>query len=482
MAELKLLDPKTIGTNRYNPRKTFDDVAIGELAQSIKELGLLQPPTVYHNGGSYVVLCGERRVMACVKLELTEIPCNVVEAPADEHQALQLALVENLQREDLSIAEEAPAIVSLVEGGMKRSAIAKALGKSTGYVGTRYALAHHPEVLAAYIGLVGDMEAWALVGGIESLEIRARIIRSSKIAPPDKGSLNTVRALEKHLGTDLEERQLSQFVQEYSNPKNKIERCVGEGYGCDKERCKHFQELGSTVAGWLGLKTANTWSFVYLCSAEDKVCLTYKKDREKAALKKVEAVDPGRLLDRERMYLKGEWEVFDMESDWGKDCAECKNRYEIPDALHRVTKGLVFPYVYCTANDGACFETKKKAFDQATQESEEERASKRTWITREEAEQKTDEELHEVVNKSINDYPAEHLESADDQAVAVLVERGSIPTVTAAVTWSKFEPPEECDNEECFFVKFYGYSCPESCPHSEDGEPRAEAPKEGAAA
>ncbi len=494
MAELKLVDPKKISGNPFNPRRDFDEEALGELAQSIKELGLLQPPTVYPEGDlhktiipkgmEYVVLCGERRVRACQKLGLKEIPCNVVPEPASEQEALQLALVENLQREDLSIAEEAPAICSLVEGGMKRAALAKALGKSPNYVGSRYAVAKHPEVLEAFLANGGkDLEAWSLVGGIESADIRKRIIKSCCSWPPDKGGLNTVRALEKHLGTDLKARQLSQFVQQYANPKNKIERCVGEGYGCDKEKCKHFQEFGARVAGWLGLKAENNWSYTYICSAEDQVCLTYKKDREKAAIKKVEAIDPARLIDSTSTYVDGKFTDVDMAELGEKKCAGCRQRYEVPMALRRSLKAPEFPYVYCVASDGSCFEAKKKAYDKALEVGEKTRH--RTWLSHAEAQQKTDEELEQLVIDEIMKRPEDVLEGADDQAVCVLEERGCIPEISVEIIWTQFEPPEECNAEEpegCWFGR-QGHSCPDMCPHQADGEPKdPEASDEGEAA
>jgi ParB/RepB/Spo0J family partition protein len=495
MAEVKLIDPKKISGNPFNPRRDFNEEALDELAQSIKELGLLQPPTVYPEGDlhrtispkgmEYVVLCGERRVKACQKLRLKEIACNVIEEPANEQEALQLALVENLQREDLSIAEEAPAICSLVEGGMKRAALAKALGKSPNYVGSRYAVAKHAEVLEAFLANGGkDLEAWSLVGGIESADIRRRIIKScSSYMGPDKGAVNTVRALEKHLGTDLKARQLSQFVQQYANPKNKIERCAGEGFGCDKEKCKHFQELGARVAGWLGLKAENTWSYTYLCSAEDQVCLTYKKDREKAALKKVESIDPARLLDSTNAYFDGEWTKIDMEELCDKKCTGCWQRYEVPTALRRSLEVPEYPYVYCVAADGSCFDAKKKAYDKALEGGD--KKSYRTWLSREEAQQKTDEELEQLVIEEIRKRPEDVLEGSDNQAVYVLGERGFIPEISVEITWTKFEPPEECTEDQpegCWFA-VGGYSCPEMCPHAEDGQPKdPETADEGATA
>ena len=120
------------------PRKSFDETALAELADSIREHGIIQPLTVRKlSSGYYQIIAGERRWRAARMAGLTEVPAVVVEA--DDRKAAELALVENLQREDLNPMEEAAGFQALMEGyhmtqeeaaqrvGKSRSAVANAL-------------------------------------------------------------------------------------------------------------------------------------------------------------------------------------------------------------------------------------------------------------------------------------------------------------------------------------------------------------------
>jgi ParB family chromosome partitioning protein len=89
----------------FQPRRTFDEAKIEELASSIRNQGIIQPLVVRHNGDGYELIAGERRWRAAIKAGLTQVP--IVVRDASDHEALQLALVENLQREDLNPIEEA---------------------------------------------------------------------------------------------------------------------------------------------------------------------------------------------------------------------------------------------------------------------------------------------------------------------------------------------------------------------------------------
>lgn len=120
------------------PRKSFDETALAELADSIREHGIIQPLTVRKlSSGYYQIIAGERRWRAARMAGLTEVPAVVVEA--DDRKAAELALVENLQREDLNPMEEAAGFQALMESyhmtqeeaaqrvGKSRSAVANAL-------------------------------------------------------------------------------------------------------------------------------------------------------------------------------------------------------------------------------------------------------------------------------------------------------------------------------------------------------------------
>ena len=123
--KISLIDPK-----RDQPRKYFDKEALEELASSISEHGLLQPILVREYGdGRYQIIAGERRFRASKLAGLTEIPALVVEK--DDATAAQLALIENIQREDLNPLEEAMAYKALAEEyHMTQEELSQKIGKS----------------------------------------------------------------------------------------------------------------------------------------------------------------------------------------------------------------------------------------------------------------------------------------------------------------------------------------------------------------
>ncbi len=118
------LDP-----NPAQPRKAFDEDAIGELAESIRQLGLLQPILAAPTGDRYRIIAGERRFRAAMKAGLSAVPVLVRDFP--EHQRRLAALTENLQREDLNAMEAAEAVRLLMdEGSLTQEDAAGMLGKS----------------------------------------------------------------------------------------------------------------------------------------------------------------------------------------------------------------------------------------------------------------------------------------------------------------------------------------------------------------
>lgn len=117
-----------IRPNPYQPRIDFDDGRIQELADSIGEKGILQPLIVSKRDDGYELVVGERRLRAARAAGLTEVPCLVLEVPDEE--VLEVALVENLQREDLDPVEEARAYTMMVEKfGLSQEEVARRVGK-----------------------------------------------------------------------------------------------------------------------------------------------------------------------------------------------------------------------------------------------------------------------------------------------------------------------------------------------------------------
>ena len=126
---LKNLNINEVEPNRNQPRKNFKQDALEELAESIKEYGLIQPIIVTKKDDYYSIIAGERRWRACKLAGLTEIPAIIRDD--DERKNTEIALIENIQREDLNPYEKALGIKNLMENyGLTQEDVAKKLGKS----------------------------------------------------------------------------------------------------------------------------------------------------------------------------------------------------------------------------------------------------------------------------------------------------------------------------------------------------------------
>ena len=126
----KMLPIYKVEPNPDQPRQNFDDEELGELAESITEHGIIQPITVRETkNGYYQIIAGERRWRAARLCKLSEVPAIVVEA--DDRKAMELALIENLQRQDLNAVEEAMGYKSLMDDyGLTQEEAAARVGKS----------------------------------------------------------------------------------------------------------------------------------------------------------------------------------------------------------------------------------------------------------------------------------------------------------------------------------------------------------------
>ena len=137
--KLTKLSPDKILPNPSQPRKVFQEEELEGLAQSIAENGLLQPVTVRRENGTYYLIAGERRLRACKLAGLKEIPALV--ADCEPEDSAVLALLENLQRKDLQMFEQANAIVSLLrEWQITQEEAAKRLGMSQSYLANKIRL------------------------------------------------------------------------------------------------------------------------------------------------------------------------------------------------------------------------------------------------------------------------------------------------------------------------------------------------------
>ena len=133
MEEFKIVQIKDIQKNPYQPRKEFSEEKIQELAQSIKENGLIQPIIVRKSPVlGYEILAGERRYRASIAAGLSEVPV-IVKQLSDQDMMLH-SIIENLQRENLNPIEEAKAYQSLIDKGFTHADIAEKMGKSRPYI------------------------------------------------------------------------------------------------------------------------------------------------------------------------------------------------------------------------------------------------------------------------------------------------------------------------------------------------------------
>lgn len=123
------LDPSSIEADPLQPRQVFDDAKIDELASSLKEHGVIQPLIVRRIGSSFRLVAGERRLRAAVKAGIEKVPAVIREM--DDREAVEVSLVENLQREELGPLEQAGAFQRLSEEfGLTQEQIAWRVGKS----------------------------------------------------------------------------------------------------------------------------------------------------------------------------------------------------------------------------------------------------------------------------------------------------------------------------------------------------------------
>ena len=144
--EITMIDLSELRSNPYQPRKIFDEQALEELANSIKEHGVFQPIIVKKSIKGYEIIAGERRVKASLMAGLTQIPAIVRDF--NDTQMMEIALLENLQRENLTAIEEATAYKKLQETlGLTQEELAKRLGKSRSHITNMLGLLTLPDTI-----------------------------------------------------------------------------------------------------------------------------------------------------------------------------------------------------------------------------------------------------------------------------------------------------------------------------------------------
>ena len=154
------LPARAIRPNPAQPRKIFREEALSELAESIRQHGILQPLSVRRVGTSYELIAGERRLRAGILAGLTEIPCIVM--TMDEKESGLTALVENLQRQDLDFVEEARGICLVMDQwSMSQEQAARLLGKSQSAIANKLRLLRHSNAVLERLRQAGLTERHA---------------------------------------------------------------------------------------------------------------------------------------------------------------------------------------------------------------------------------------------------------------------------------------------------------------------------------
>ena len=171
------LPVSAIRPNSRQPRNSFPEAGIRELAASIREVGILQPLVVRSTSAGFELIAGERRLRAAREAGLDRVP--VLIRQAGENESMELALVENLQRENLGPLETAAAYQTLMDGfGLTKDQLARRLGKSRAAVTNTLRLVRLPDNIQALLndGKISEGHARALLG-LENEEQMAELAR-----------------------------------------------------------------------------------------------------------------------------------------------------------------------------------------------------------------------------------------------------------------------------------------------------------------
>jgi ParB family chromosome partitioning protein len=186
------LPTTAIRPNARQPRRNFPEAGIKELAASIREVGILQPLVVRSADNGFELITGERRLRAAKEAGLDRVP--VLIRQAGDNESVELALVENLQREDLNPLETAAAYQALIEGfGLTKEQLAHRLGKSRAAVTNTLRLAQLPDQIRALLGegKITEGHARALLG----LETEEQMILLSRRIQAEKLSVRRTEEL-----------------------------------------------------------------------------------------------------------------------------------------------------------------------------------------------------------------------------------------------------------------------------------------------
>ena len=239
------LPPRSIRSNPAQPRKVFHEEALEELADSIRQHGVLQPLSVRRVGNSYELIAGERRLRAARMAGLSEIPCIVMNMT--DQESGMAAMVENLQRQDLDFIEEARGIAMLMENwAMSQEQTARLLGKSQSAVANKLRILRHsaPVLAALRDGGLTERHARALLKlGSEPEKMMA----ITNIVREGMSVARTERYIEQLLLRQEVEPRAVNLGAFLSNLNQSLARIQRSGIGAISERRETEDEIVLTI-------------------------------------------------------------------------------------------------------------------------------------------------------------------------------------------------------------------------------------------
>ena len=258
---LVLLSPECIETNPFQPRTVFDDVSLEELARSIQENGVLQPILVKKKpDGSYELIAGERRLRAAKRIKAEKIPCRVM-AFSDE-KSLEIAILENIQREDLNVIEEGLGYHQLMKKfNYTQETIAQKVGKSRSYIANILRLLTLPESVKRLIQdeKLSPGHAKSLINTENPEKMAQSIIEHQW----------TVRQIEEEVRNQKERKKIYRPLSEEQIEEMQIARQISDVTGI---RTKVQMRKGEVVFYIKDLDKLETFI--------DRICEAFKKTQE----------------------------------------------------------------------------------------------------------------------------------------------------------------------------------------------------------
>lgn len=237
-----------IKPNPFQPRENFDKKSLDELVRSVRERGVLQPVIVRQRGGDYELIAGERRLRAAKELGLEEIPVIVKEV--NDADALELSLIENIQREELNPIEEAKAFQRLTsdEFGFSQEEVAKAVGKDKTTISNAIRLLGLPKRVQELVSngelAMGHARALLALSGEHTItKLANRIVRSGMSVRETEGIVARKRSPAAATAMPAERDHKVMFFEE------ELQRVLGT-----KVKVQHGKKRGKIVIDYYTLE------------------------------------------------------------------------------------------------------------------------------------------------------------------------------------------------------------------------------------